>query len=104
MDRLRRSPRSGLPAAVVLNSGGGGFAADGDGNGGGGGGGGASLGAGVRVSPRSGVVDYDSKSAAAAAAGEERMREKMTGRSAGGPQTAVGYLLGELRMRPEEVR
>ena len=81
-----------------------------DSGGGGGGGGGEGdtfLGVGVSVSPRSGMVDYGSEgaaAAAAAAAAEDRMREKMTGRSAGGPHTAVGYLLGELRMRPEEVR
>lgn len=62
------------------------------------------LGVTVSVSPRSGVVDYGGKGAAAAAAAEDKMREKLTGRSAGGPETAVGYLLGELRMRPEEVR
>lgn len=110
VDRLRRSPRSGLPAPVTgdagLDRGGGVFAENAGGSGGvGGRRDDAFLGRGVSMSPGSGVVDYDGESAAAAAAvAEDRMREKMTGRSAGGPHTAVGYLLGELRMRPEEVK
>lgn len=33
-----------------------------------------------------------------------RLEERLTSRSAGGPKTGIGYLLGELRMKPEEVR
>ena len=116
---------AGVPGRVGDgNSGGGG----GIGGGGGGGGDGAAEGggdtffgeydvpgggddsgggiSGVSVSPRSGVVGYggEAAAAAAAAAAASRLRDKMTGRSAGGPHTAVGYLLGELRMRPDEVR
>ncbi|CAM9110496.1 unnamed protein product, partial [Scytosiphon promiscuus] len=58
----------------------------------------------LRRSPRSGLAPPRQKGDGVSAAVESRMRERMTGRSAGGPQTAVGYLLGELRMRTEEVK
>ncbi|CAN0334355.1 unnamed protein product, partial [Ectocarpus fasciculatus] len=103
VEKLRRSPRSGLAlSGGIIGSDSGGAAADAfpglDVDGGRGG-----TVDGVKVSPGSGVVDYG-REAAAAAAAASRMKERMTGRSAGGPQTAVGYLLGELRMRPEEVK
>ena len=47
----------------------------------------------LKRSPRSGLGGGD----------YVRVEQRVTGRSAGGPKTAVGYLLGELRMRPEEV-
>lgn len=47
----------------------------------------------LKLSPRSGLGGGD----------PIRVEQRLTGRSAGGPKTAVGYLLGELRMRPEEV-
>lgn len=119
VERLRCSPRSGLALsrAAVLDTGvdiapdlgvgaaGGGFVDGGADAGVDVGGGGATWG-GIHVSPSSGEIDYDGEAAAAAAtaaAAAARMREKMTGTSSGGPQTAVGYLLGELRMKPEEV-
>lgn len=46
----------------------------------------------LRLSSRAGLAD------------EAKMEQKLTGRSAGGPTTAVGYLLGQLRLRPERVR
>eukprot|EP00904_Undaria_pinnatifida_P012613 jgi/Undpi1/8482/HiC_scaffold_25.g10949.m1 len=48
----------------------------------------------LKLSPRSGLGGGD----------PIRVEQRLTGRSAGGPKTAVGYLLGELRMRPEEVK
>ncbi|CAM9978665.1 unnamed protein product, partial [Ectocarpus sp. 12 AP-2014] len=102
VEQLRRSPRSGLAlSGGVLDSDSEGAAADASPGLDAGGRGGTADG--VKVSPGLGVVDYG-REAAAAAAAASRMKERMTGRSAGGPETAVGYLLGELRMRPEEVK
>lgn len=117
MERLRRSPRSGLALnrAAASDTGvdvtpGLGVGDAGDGFVGGAGadtgvGGGGSTWSGISFSPGSGEINYGETAGAAAtaAAAAARMMEKMTGRSSGGPQTAVGYLLGELRMRPEEV-
>lgn len=117
MERLRHSPHSGLAlddssasdtgVGVVPGAGvdaaGGVFAGSGAGADTDERGGGATM-SGEHVAPGSSEMDYDGEAAAAAAAASAaRMTEKMTGKSSGGPQTAVGYLLGELRMRPEEV-